>query len=99
MQRRRDDGARRRGGGGMRKCRKTWEKEGRGQGTREEMDEDFLPGFISKRRSRGTVREFAGFSFTSSLLTLHSCLIIFFVLVNMHAIYFCKTSNPNLFIV
>lgn len=42
---------------------------------------------------------FAEFSFTASLLTPCSCLMIFFVLVNMHAIYFCQTINPNLFIV
>lgn len=81
----------------MEKCRKVWEKEGRSQGTREGMEEDTLPGATSKRKAWGAVGGFAKFSFTSSLLTPHSCVIIFFVLVSVCANYFCKTVNPNFF--
>lgn len=78
---------------------KIQKKEGRGQCASEGMDEEFLRRVMSERRSWATVRGVSQFSFTYSLLTPHSCLIISFILVNMHAIYSCKTINPNLFII
>lgn len=85
--------------GGIKKCRKIWKKKGRGHCASKGMDEYFLPRVILKRRSWATAKGFPQLSFTYSLLTPHSCLIIFFVLVNMHVIYSCETINPNLFIV